>query len=190
MNKGIVGAVAFGIGAAVGAVTAWYLTKRTYEQYANEEIAEMKSYYNSKVDILKERENALIDTTKKYGELLAKSEYGSGIELANDDLFDNPKPYLISPNEFDTIDDYDTANLTYYADGVLTDDNDEIIDDVDFVVGEGFEQYFGEYEDYAVHIRNPKLKVDYEILLDERKYSDPNTIIDPRRREAEWDEMD
>lgn len=82
------------------------------------------------------------------------------------------KPYVISPDEFGEFDDYGTISLTYYADGILTDDADEPIEDVEGVVGAESLNHFGDYEDDSVFVRNDRLKSDYEILLDQRRYSD------------------
>ena len=82
------------------------------------------------------------------------------------------KPYDISPDEFGEFDDYEKISLTYYKDQILADDGDEPIEDIDEVVGSESLNCFGEYEDDAVFVRNDRLKCDYEILLDHRKYSD------------------
>lgn len=83
---------------------------------------------------------------------------------------DDDRPYVISPDEFGELDDYDLISLTYYADEVLADDIDEIVEDVDDVVGLDSLTHFGEYEPDSVFVRNDRLKADYEILLDERTY--------------------
>ena len=80
-------------------------------------------------------------------------------------------PYVISPDEFSENEDYETESLTYYSDGILADDRDNIID-IDMVVGRESLNHFGEYEDDSVFVRNEELKTDYEILLDTRRYSD------------------
>ena len=67
---------------------------------------------------------------------------------------------------------YTTETLTYYADHVLTDDFDNPIEDVEAMVGEESLNHFGEYEEDAVYVRNERHKIDYEILLDERKYTE------------------
>ena len=83
---------------------------------------------------------------------------------------EDDRPYVISPDEFGELDDYDLISLTYYADEVLADDIDEIVEDVDDVVGLDSLTHFGEYEPDSVFVRNDRLKADYEILLDERTY--------------------
>lgn len=81
-------------------------------------------------------------------------------------------PYVISPDEFGQDESYETISLTYYADGVLADDDDEMVEDVENLVGFDSLNHFGEYEDDSVFVRNDRLKCDYEILLDHRKYTD------------------
>ena len=82
------------------------------------------------------------------------------------------KPYVISPEEFGEFEDYERISLSYYADQVLADEDDEKVDDVDNVVGLESLTHFGEFEDDSVFVRNDRLKCDYEILLDQRTYSD------------------
>ena len=77
---------------------------------------------------------------------------------------------MISPDEFGEFEDYRTINLSYYADEVLADEDDNIIEDIEGTVGEESLSHFGEYDDDAVHVRNDRIKCDYEILLDERFY--------------------
>lgn len=81
-------------------------------------------------------------------------------------------PYVITPDLFGETFDYDQISLIYYADGVLTDDNDQPVEDIANTVGVDFASHFGEYEDDSVFIRNDVLKNEYEILADRRSYSD------------------
>ena len=87
-----------------------------------------------------------------------------------DDVESSEKPYVISPDEFGEFEDYEKISLIYYNDGVLTDENNEIVDDINEIVGEDSLKHFGEYEEDSVFVRNDKLKCDYEILYDLRKY--------------------
>lgn len=79
-------------------------------------------------------------------------------------------PYIISPEEFGE-NDYEEVSLNYYADGVITDDQDYVVEDTS-VIGIDPAEHFGEYEDDSVFVRNDELKIDYEILRDLRKYHD------------------
>ena len=85
-------------------------------------------------------------------------------------------PYVIPPDEFGEV-GYEQIELTYYDDGVLADDDDEIIDDPEAVVGPYALTSFGKYEDDAVFVRNDARRCDYEILADHRNYDD---VVRPR----------
>ena len=79
--------------------------------------------------------------------------------------------YVIDPNDFGEFDDYGHIFLTFYSDGILA-EGEDILDeeDIENCIGLDFDQHFGEYEDDSVHIRNDRLKCDYEILADERTF--------------------
>lgn len=66
--------------------------------------------------------------------------------------------------------------LTYYADGVLVDENYKVVpeDDIlDFVGGRSFVKMFGDYGEMGVvHIRNDSLNADFEIDQDPRNWRD------------------
>jgi hypothetical protein len=182
----------FIFGAAVGSVVTWQYTKKKYEQIAQEEIDSVKETF-SKLKEVKNKDNesdennnvrTIVERAKdkpsivEYAAKLRKQGY---INYSNtDSLFEeevdenmiNDKPYVISPDEFGEFDDYDTISLTYYADQVLTDEDDELVEDIEETVGFESLNAFGEYEDDSVFVRNDRLKCDYEILLDQRKYSD------------------
>jgi hypothetical protein len=182
----------FIFGAAVGSVVTWQYTKKKYEQIAQEEIDSVKETF-SKLKEVKNKDNesdennnvrTIVERAKdkpsivEYAAKLRKQGY---INYSNtDSLFEeevdenmiNDKPYVISPDEFGELDDYDTISLTYYADQVLVDEDDELVEDIEETVGFESLNAFGEYEDDSVFVRNDRLKCDYEILLDQRKYSD------------------
>lgn len=85
-------------------------------------------------------------------------------------------PYIISPEDFALDDEYTIVNLNYYIDGVLTDEDDNIVENVDDVVGLENLNHMGEYEDDALHIRNENYKCEYEILLSRRLYHDTTEV--------------
>lgn len=175
----------FLLGTAVGSAVTWKCLKDTYEQLAQEEIDAVKEVYTRK-----EKNETIKVNTKpnmknnsemmEYAAKLNKEEYrdyshGSAVEEPKGDEKEFPKkidnPYVISPGEFGELgDEYTRISLSYYADGILADENDEIVEDADEIVGEDFADHFGEYEPDSVFVRNDRLKCDYEILLDQRNY--------------------
>ena len=80
-------------------------------------------------------------------------------------------PVVISPDEFESEEDYATIYFTYYADGVLADEADNPVK-IENTVGKESLKHFGEYEDDLLHVRSDKLKIYYEVARDNRKYSD------------------
>ena len=161
--------LAFIAGAGIGSVCTWQLLKRKYEQIAQEEIDSVKAAYAA-------RENV-----EKAGKSLLEG-LQDGVEEKKGDPFVE-KPYVISPEEFGEFEEYEKISLTYYADQVLTDENNEEVDDVEEIVGEESLTHFGEYEDDSVFVRNDRLKCDYEILLDQRNYSDVTKTMPHRVEE-------
>ncbi|MCK0089082.1 hypothetical protein K5I21_25070 [[Clostridium] symbiosum] len=181
--------LAFVVGAGMGSVCTWKLLKRKYELIAQEEIDSVKAAYATReigkgfvegfCDGLKvaedrtQKDESNVDF-KNYASIIQKegyTDYSRSVEEKKGEAFVE-KPYVISPEEFGEFEEYEKISLTYYADKVLADENDEEVDDVDEIVGEESLNHFGEYEDDSVFVRNDRLKCDYEILLDQRNYSD------------------
>lgn len=127
---------------------------------------EQKIDRNNKPDIV-EYAKILSETGyTNYAEKQDKKEK-KGVEPVEDE-----RPYVISPDEFGEKDGYENVTLTYYADGVLTDYFDNVISNIDEVVGFDSLDHFGEYEDDAVFVRNEKMETDYEILRDLRDFNE------------------
>lgn len=178
----------FMAGATVGAAATWLYLKKYYEQIAQEEIdsvkavfAERKPDFNTnndeqndnqhKADIAKLKPD-LVD----YAAQLQKEGYTNYTEHSQKNTAEekdesmSDKPYIISPEEFGDYDNYTQISLTYYSDGVLADDEDEIVEDISETVGEDFADHFGDYEDDSVFVRNDRLRCDYEICRDNRTF--------------------
>lgn len=88
---------------------------------------------------------------------------------------DTTKPYVISVAEFfEDNKTYQKLTITYYtADKVLVDDKDVPITDILRTVGLGIHK-FGEQSDdeNIVYVRNDRLELDFEIVKDERSYTE------------------
>ena len=103
-----------------------------------------------------------------------RTNYGADVVNYTSDInkVTRDQHYIIRPDEFGEYDDYDAISLTYYADHILTDEDDEIVEDIEDKIGFDALSHFGEYEEDSVFVRNDRIKCDYEILLDQRKYSE------------------
>ena len=190
MNTTMSNAVAFTIGVATGASVTYILIKKHFKKIADDEIDTMREYFQNKraekTDALEEepdeaevkeaRDEHQEDkpNIREYASLIKKENYTNYSDATADkkkEVDDVEKPYVITPEEFGEL-DYSTISLTYYSDGVLTYESDELVEDVDDIVGADFAEHFGEYEDDSVFIRNDRMKTDFEILADKRNYSD------------------
>lgn len=171
-------------GAAVGSLITWKCVEKKYADIAEEEINSVKEVFTvPKVEIKKnpgveKQENISKTATNKpsLAEYARKLKDGGYINYSNKPDIDEPKkvvddeekPYVIDPDMFGDDDEYDRVSLTLYADGILADEDDTIIN-AEEVVGDALD-HMGEYEDDAVHVCNPLRKIYYEILADGRSY--------------------
>lgn len=192
-------------GIAIGVATTWQYAKKKYERIAQEEIDSVKAVFSKhkqmtgkeanklRSETMESRENTKKDISKYQSKL-----YGYGYadcshsvkdrfqveftekkdEMEEEEQMDHP--YIITPNEFGEFEDYDTISLTYYSDGILADDDDELVDNPEEIVGRDSVNHFGEYEDDSVFVRNDRMRCDYEILLDHRTYSEAIQNRPPR----------
>ena len=190
MNTTMSNAVAFTIGVATGASVTYILIKKHFKKIADDEIDTMREYFQNKrakeanaleeesdeAEVKEARDEHQEDkpNIREYASLIKKENYTNYSDTTADkkkEVDDVEKPYVITPEEFGEL-DYSTISLTYYSDDVLTYESDELVEDVDDIVGADFAEHFGEYEDDSVFIRNDRMKTDFEILVDKRNYSD------------------
>lgn len=189
----------FVTGLVIGSVVTYVVVKDKFEKIAQEEIDSVKEVFGRRVE--KEADKKVEKIAEKEVEKIRKeyNDYGSltknytsyskneteeddcaqvededGVELFEVERASNSdRPYVIDPWDFGGEDGYDTVTLNYYADDVLTDSDDNVIEDedIDDFVGADFAEHFGEYEKDCVCVRNDRLKIDYEICRDIIKYS-------------------
>lgn len=176
MNK-FSGVIIFGAGAVLGGVVMWQYAKRKYKQISDEEIASVKEVFGRRAQQLRAENIKKADEHRNYTTNLRHAP-NPGKEDPSAKL-----PYIIPPEDFGELDEYRQISLIYYSDGVLTDENNNIVDDSEELVGPDALTSFGEYEYDAVYIRNETKESDYEILRDNRRYSEiaeiePGPVID------------
>lgn len=180
MNNNAKIVTAFIFGAIIGAAIAFrYALKKMdteYDELIDNEARE-EDGDDSITTITDEIRNAAEKAKNKHD----ITEYASKIhkEAYNPEESDVPEdikivdtPYVISPEKFGECGN-ETISLTYYSDGVLVDENDELVDNTDEIVGKDFASHFGEYEEDSIFIRNDSKKCDYEILRDYKTYYAP-----------------
>lgn len=179
MNKVLYFGLVIGA-AAAGAVAAWYLTKDKAEKEADarshEEYIQMKKAFEAKtakdkpedLDIYKSE----AESPKPKNKVKQMVEYQNICKKYEKKPEAPKKPFVISPDDFGENPGYDHIYLTMYADHIIADENDEIVEDADECIGLENLSHMGEYDADILHIQNDKLHVYYEITRDLRNYMD------------------
>ena len=194
MNSKFINVLMFAAGAAIGSAVTWRIVKTRYDRIIDDEIESVKEAFahvddceesvepdtDSEEDLpahskqinwndLEDLEED--DDTVEYSRLTKQytSEKGGVISMSNE-------PKVISPYDFGELDGYHQIELTYYADGTLEDDEYNIVEDGDELLGPDALNTFGEYEEDSVFVRNDRLRTDFQILRDYRTYEEARSI--------------
>lgn len=181
MNNELLCVATFAIGAGVGSVVTWAILKKKYQKQVQEEVASIKEAYQQVIDNIQNSELTVAVTEEATPEEEETDEdLGEYMEIVKDNGYSEstPKPlygkhstpHIIAPEELGDT-DFEIVSLTYYDDGILADDWGNVID-IDSTIGDDSLNHFGDYEDDAIHVRNHQLETDYEVLLEERTYSE------------------
>lgn len=193
MNSNLSKVFIFALGAIAGSLATFKYAEKKYAAIAQEEIDSVKATFKKsggsliKHEGVKEDESVQSDETKDIHKIVV--EAGKRITQGIDDTMndykdvvkkneyfthDSDEPRVISPDEFGEDEDYTQISLMLYADGVLVDDNNEVMgeDEIRRTIGPYALDHLGDYEEDCVHICNDRLKAYYEVLTDVRKWSD------------------
>lgn len=198
MNSTLSNLFIFVTGATIGSLVTWQLLKKKYEKLAQEEIDSVYAAfsthadneaaeddtpeYSNDISENPEPEVAEAPTQKDIYEKIVKNlgytRYSSvdtptqpQKEVSEEEVSNVGGPRVITPDEFIEL-DYKIVELTYWADGVLTDNKNKRIQDVDALLGKGTIEQFGKYEDDCLHVRDDEKEISFEILRDLKRYSD------------------
>lgn len=193
MSK-IKGLLIFAAGAVAGTVAGIGISKRHFEAIAAQEINEVRDYYrkaNKELEEQKEdqkeeqkeeqentkKEEVVEETIEEYNNIIKYGNYVPTEEIDDeDDDYSDDEPYIIDPSEFGNNGNYATQTCTYFADGVLVDDVDEVIEDPEKLVGNLHVDIFRDFDATSVYVRNDWMKMDFEILKDDWFWSDFDNV--------------
>lgn len=200
----------FAVGAAIGSAVTYYFVKTKYENEIASLVEDFAQHRYSDsgpntADEAKATEQNDIpekETTIKGSAPTVKEEYTGMVHKLGYHNYSDVEPTLINtkrndihkeeqssvvrvitPDEFG-CEGYKIVELSYWADGVVTDTKNKRIQDVDSLLGNTLER-FGEYEPDALHVRNDEKKIDFEILRDLKRYSDFFGDDSPHQAEEE-----
>lgn len=182
------GLLIFVAGAIAGTVAGIGMSKRHFEAIAAQEINEVRDYYRKAnkelayqlVDKTEEPEKTEEpveksieeETKKEYDNIIKHGNYVTTEEIDDEEDYSDDEPYIIDPSEFGNNGHYATQTCTYFADGVLVDDVDEVIEEPETLVGNFHVDIFRDFDATSVYVRNDWMKMDFEILRDDWFWSD------------------
>jgi hypothetical protein len=180
MNKGLY----FILGVVAGASGMYlYLTRKNKEEEKNEQIEE-PVVDGTAEEVTEEPVNNDDEDTWVYHKIpvtesgnkiipdhIIKTykEYRGEVNMEPVRKGDVEGAYYITEDEFGTEFDYDNNSFTCYADGIVTDETDEIIEPGEYLP----EDFMDRFEDEDVlYLRDDGKKCDYEVVKDLRLYSE------------------
>jgi hypothetical protein len=189
------------IGTAVGLFAGRARYKLKYEKMAEEEIAEMRTFFQGREKAIEAQFKAPLEEVMDYmGYKKAEDQPDQSIEehlavqesiaqnvfdTATDHTWDyaaetklraaNPgRPFVIHLDEYGDEGSFTTSVYTYYEeDEILSDERDEVVDNVDELVGLENLNRFGHGTDNKniLLVRNEALEVDIEITKSNGSYA-------------------
>ncbi len=174
MNKNSV--LYFLIGAAAGSLATYFVMKKkkydsdfeVIETIKRSPKTERTTDYQKKEVNSQPTENADDDETKKCYTNYVNMYTNSDVKMG-----DIVKPYIISEEEFDTMDYKNESLIWYQSSSILCDDLNQIIDDdlIDNLIGDkSLLKIFEENDTDCIYVRDDTKKIDYEILLSLRDF--------------------
>lgn len=188
MNTTLSKVLIFAAGAAIGSLVTWKILdkklKDEYEQRLAEDTASIKEAFTDTnlrdmVEVI-DRVNEVgtpnvvlptdLRTVVQKLDYIAEDSVDNAKEERSVTMDEVEQPVVIDPQEYGEYADYEQITLYYYADDVLADDMDNVVEDVEDIVGSYALTTYGLYEDDAVHVRNDRKRCYYEILRSECAY--------------------
>lgn len=167
----------FMLGMAVGSVITFLGVRKYYKELADEEIQSVKDTLKKKVDAEAEKEDK-DKLANDYKVLSVDLGYAPSDEKLSDAEEDEDeeyttkdRPYVISREEFGQRPEYDKVYLDFYSDSILTNEYDEILENVDEVLGNDWQNHIGDEEEGFVCVRNDQKETDYEICQTNQFYN-------------------
>ena len=155
--------------AGISGAAGYFIAKKKYEKKADEEIESVKKAFNEHLNELTKSGEKIDIPMTRNGYSKKKSSEKKFVE-GEKGATSNDEPYIISPDDF-MASSYESSTLLYYADGVLADDDNNVISSYIGLIGPKALNSFGQYQEDTVFVRNDKLKTDFEIILDTREFS-------------------
>lgn len=180
--------IAFVAGAIIGAGVTAYFMNQYCEKRIHEEVQSVKDKWEkdhtTTKPVVETEEVKEEDPIETADYTMSSEEIAEATDLVESagykkrqeaelEARKNAKPYMISQEEYSNG-EYEPIGLTYYSDNILaTDDTMEPVEDVEGTVGFNSLSHLmqGGPDDDIIYVRNDRLRVDYEVMRDDRPFS-------------------
>lgn len=187
MNNNIKSLLIFAVGAGIGALITNIIMKEKYEAIVQEELESIRESYEREFyegeigEVFSNEEKGLVLSSDRYKKIARSYDTCSIIAGSDGEIVDEiigsdsiHAPYIISLEEFSEGGEiFDKISIYYYSeDGVLVDDNKEVVVDVDEMIGNDTLSCFVDNFSEVVYVRNERFNIDYEVILLEENYSE------------------
>lgn len=191
MNKTF---LAFGAGLVVGIGGTYVYLKQKYEEKLSDQIQEVRKHYQKKQEQSKSKEEKDEKFANRFEEAeergkdriayesIAKRYQGSDEERPFDPAEQESPPedepeeelFLVPEEKMEIYDKFEDISLTYYVeDDILCDDQDQVIEDPEPIVGDALTRIRAKsgYPD-TVYVVNKRVRAIFEVLMVEGSYQE------------------
>lgn len=169
---------AFGLGAAAGAVVTYFLMKHKKKDDFMW-VDEQEEEAGTNPDKESSEKVTCFDNKWKsdrprmaYNDIYRKKYGGDDTSPTDEDY----PMCVITPEEYASREGYEAESLYYYKNGILTDEDGNVIPNMEELVGSDAINHFGKYEEDVIHIRNDDLETDYEIQYVDEDFEPIETV--------------
>lgn len=180
-------------GAIVGAAGCYFAMKQRCDSNVNAAWEESRHYYNKKVSELSRKNRNKPDPTELINNKLpddvetvvkeGKTDYTEYATMTKEDpecieADEEPDIYQITEEDWMYDRDYEKVTTIIYADGIIANDDDDDILDIEDTIGSGGYDagLHNTNPNRGVYIRNTLRSIDYEIVTSDRSYTEATGI--------------
>lgn len=168
----------FALGLVIGVVSTKSYFEKKYKAIADEEIESCKKVFCDRKENEEEKKETKEEDyfKKSKSDVIGYDDYykkGAHVEELTTQFPVEEEPYEIGEDEFESDMDYSKVSLNYYLeDGVLIYEESEEIAEDDKTCGIENLDDFVRVPDRTAYFRDPKLKIDYEVVKIDGSYKE------------------
>ncbi len=177
-------------GGIVGSVITAKFVEKYYKEAADAEIESVVDHFKNAKKEIEKKGTLEVDGNKTEVKAIKNKEEEKELkEIINSENYDPSKINsdigektiecqiesitgieIIDPMDFGEDDNFETKSWMFWADNVLTNEYDEIVEDPQEFIGDALSR-FGN-EDDSIYVRNRANNTDYEILKSEKSFNE------------------